>query len=184
MSLGWLNLQDYLGANAGNVDDQATKLDEATFAPAPQANGTQPASMGYGEYLARKRTAATEEGAAGLMGGDATDVMLARKGKSRFAGPTSFADPAAAARQRMDNQKREADYWAQQSTRNKSLAEQYGADRKRQDDSVTAAKKAMEDRAGGPGYRAYSDAVRNSYDKSRGRQVRTVSKEEADKWTL
>lgn len=183
MSLGWLNLQDYLGANAGNVNEQATRLDEATFQQAPQGNGTQPTSMGYGEYLARKRTAATDEGAAAMMGGDVTDVMLARRGKSNASRP-DIRDPAAAERQRIDNQKREADYWAQQSTRNKSLAEQYGADRKRQDDSVTAAKKAMEDRAGGPGYRAYSDAVRNSYDKSRGKQVRTVSKEEADKWTL
>ena len=140
--LGWLNLQDYLGANAGNVDDQATKLDEGAFQQAPQANGAQPTSMGYGEYLARKRTAATEEGAAGLMGGDATDVMLARRGKSNARQPL-VRDPSVMAGLKAD----EESYWAKQAERNKGIAQSAADARTKQDAAFGKAKKAYGERA-------------------------------------
>lgn len=182
MSLGWMNLQDYLGANAGNVDDQATKLDAATYQQAPQANGTQPTSMGYGEYLARKRSAATEEGAAALMGGNAADVMLARRGKSSMQTPQTF-DPRAKATQDAANRKQEADYWAQQKTRNSGLAEQGAADRRRQDDAFGTAREAVDSRKRKPTYAAYSDAAQKSRDAARGKEVRTISDEEWNTWT-
>lgn len=141
MSLGWLNLQDYLGANAGNVDEQATKLDAATYRQAPQANGTQPTSMGYGEYLARKRSAATEEGAAAMMGGDATDVMLARRGKSSAWKPL-VRDPSVAAGMKAD----EDAYWAKQAERNKGLAQSAADARTKQDAGFDKAKKAYGER--------------------------------------
>lgn len=178
MSLGWLNLQEYLGANTGVVDDMATRVDNAAYS---QPTGA-PASLSYGEYLARRRVAQSETGRAALLGGDAGDSFLASQGRSRAAQP-NIVDPQAKARQDASNQAASQAYWAKQAERNRGLVAERDAARKKQDDSVTAAKKAMEERAGGPGYRAYSDSVARSFDKSRGRQVRVVDSEEADRWT-
>jgi hypothetical protein len=178
MSLGWLNLQEYLGANAGVADDMATRVDDAAFSrPA-----NSPAAMSYGEFLARRRTTQSESGRAALLGGDAGDAAIAGMGKSRAAQPT-IVDPQAKARQDAANRQSESSYWAKQAERNKGLAAQSAADRQKQADSVTAARKAMEQRAGGPGYGAYSREVENSFNKSRGRQVRVIGQEEADRWT-
>lgn len=177
MSLGWLNLQEYLNANSGTVDDMATQVDNAAYG---QPSGA-PASMSYGEYLARRRVAQVESGRAALLGGDAGDSFLASQGKSRAAQP-NIVDPQAKARQDAANRQTERAYWEKQAERNRGLASTAAAERQKQADSVTAAKKAMENRAGGPGYRQYSQAVEKSYSASRGRQVRTISQEEQDRW--
>lgn len=178
MSLGWLNLQEYLGANAGVADDMATQVDNAAYG---QPTGA-PASMSYGEYLSRRRMTQNESGRAALLGGDAGDAAIASMGKSRAAQP-NIVDPQAKARQDAANRQSEASYWAKQAERNKGLAAQAAADRQKQADSVTAARKAMEQRAGGPGYGAYSREVENSFAKSRGKQVRVIGQEEANRWT-
>lgn len=172
--MSWLNLQDYLEANAGVADEQATRLDEATFGK------PQPQGMALGEYLARKRVASTDEGASALMGGDITDVMLARRGQSQAARPMTF-DPQAKARQDAANQQREASYWQEQAKRNQRLSDEAKAARQKQDDSVAASRKAMEERAGGPGYRAYSEAAEKSFSRARG-GPRRISEEEWTRW--
>lgn len=187
MSLGWLNLQDYLDANQGAADDMAQRLDAQQQALDTQA--TQAASRGdsvsYGQFLAKRRTMASqrgdETGRAALLGGEAADSFLAGRGRSNYQQrATSSAD---AVRQQQDaTRQREADYWQRQAERNRGLAQRDAEARRRRDESVTAAKRAMEERAGGPGYRAYSDAVRRSFDKSRGKQVRVISEEESKRW--
>lgn len=187
MSLGWLNLQEYLGANQGSADEMAQRLDAQQSALDEQAQGAarRGDSVSYGQFLAQRRTMASqradESGRAAMLGGDAGDAFLAGRGKSNYRAPTmgSVEDMT---RQQDASRQQEADYWRKQAERNKGLADQQAADRKRQEDSVTAAKRAMEERAGGPGYRQYSDAVRNSFDKSRGKQVRVISDEEQKRW--
>lgn len=176
-----MNLQDYLGANAGNLDEQATRLDEATFRQTPQADGTQPTSMSLGEYLARKRTASTDEGAAALLRGNVTDVMLARRGKSTARQPDTY-DAAARNAEAEKYRQREADYWRQQQERNTGRAQQRDAEKASQATAYEASRRAAEDKAGGPGYRKYSQAVEKSYGQSRGRGVRVISQEEQDQW--
>mgnify|MGYP003418830820 CR=1 FL=1 len=174
MSLGWLNLQDYLGANAGNLDAQATQLDERAFAM-PEGK----TSMPYGEFLARRRQRNDETGAAALLGGDATDALLARKGKSSYAAPNTY-DPAAKARQDEANRKAEADYWDKAAVRNQGLAVRDADEKRKQQESFDAARRATGRTSG---YGSYSNAVGRSFDESRGRQIRTISEEEYNAWT-
>lgn len=188
MSLGWLNLQDYLGANQGAADDMAGRLDAQQMGVDAQAQeaATRNDSVSYGKFLAQRRQMAAqradESGRAALLGGDAADSFLASQGKSTYSAPT-MASAGDIQRRADASRQQEADYWAKQAARNRGLTAERDVARKKQDDSVTAARKAMEERAGGPGYRAYSDSVARSYDKSRGRQVRVVDSEEADRWT-
>ena len=184
MSLGWLNLQDYLGANAGNLDAQATQLDERAYAM-PEGK----TSMPYGEFLARRRQRNDETGAAALLGGDATDALLARKGKSSYAAPNTY-DPAAKARQDEANRKAEADYWDKAAVRNQGLATRNAAERDKQASDFAASKAAYDARRNGPDYNAYSRAVEKSFaDSQRGPMVRgqdrmrVISEEEYNAWT-
>jgi hypothetical protein len=173
MSLGWLNLQDYLGANEGNLDGQAQQLDERAYA---MPEGRQ--SMPYGEFLARRRQRNDESGAAALLGGDATDVMLARKGKS-YAAPNTF-DPAAKARQDADNRRKEADYWEQQKQRNAGISQRDADSKRQQQERFDSSRRAMGQTSG---YGRYSNAVGKSFDDARNKQVRTISEEEYSTWT-
>lgn len=189
MSLGWLNLQEYLGANQGSADEMAQRLDAQQADVDAQASQAAASgnSMSYGQFLQKRRQMASqradESGRAAMLGGNVTDAFLAAKGRSTYSAPTGLPSVNDVQRRADASRQQEADYWARQAERNKGLAAERDAARKKQDDSVTAAKKAMEERAGGPGYRAYSDSVARSFDKSRGRQVRVVDSEEADRWT-
>jgi ubiquitin len=97
--------------------------------------------MGYGEYLARKRSAATEEGAAAMMGGNATDVMLARRGRSNARQPL-VKDPSVMAGLKAD----EDAYWAKQAEHNKGIAQSATDARTKQDAAFGKAKKAYGER--------------------------------------
>ena len=188
MSLGWLNLQEYLGANQGSADEMAQRLDAQQSELDSQASSAagRGDSVSYGQFLARRRQMAAqradESGRAEMVGGDAGDALLAQRGKSNYvARPmASVEDVRRSAEAR---RQQESDYWMKQAERNKGLTAERDAARKAQDERFAAAKKAMEERAGGPGYRAYSNAVARSYDKSRGKQVRVISDEENDRWT-
>jgi hypothetical protein len=188
VSLGWLNLQEYLGANQQQVDELAQRLDAQqvaldTGAAEAAAKGN---SMSYSDFLARRRTAAAmrqdDAGRAAMLGGDAGDAFLAGRGTSLYRAPTMAS--ASELQRSMDaRRKAESDYWAQQASRNKGLADAQAVDRRRQDEAHVAAKRAMEERAGGPGYRDYSQAVEDSNRAARGKQVRRISDEEWARWT-
>jgi len=144
MSLGWLNLQDYVGANQGAADDMATRLD--TQAADIEQQGAQAASHGnalsYGQYLAKRRThesmRAKDSTRGALLGGDIGDSLLARKGTSRA--QPSGANMDRAFQQYLDAQKSESDYWAKQAERNKGLTAQADAARNAQADAFGAAR--------------------------------------------
>lgn len=126
MSLGWLNLQDYLAVNQDAADNMATRLD--TQAQDIEQAGAQAATQGnalsYGQYLAKRRTQqamrAKDSTRGALLGGDIGDALLARKGTSRAQPSGSSMD--AAAQQRAAFDASESDYWAKQAERNKGLA--------------------------------------------------------------
>lgn len=156
MSLGWLNLQEYLGANQGSADEMAQRLDAqqaGVDAQASQAavNGN---SMSYGQFLQKRRQMASqradESGRAAMLGGNVTDAFLAAKGRSTYSAPTM--DPRA-----VDSRKaEEADYWAKQAERNKGIAARDAAERQKQQSGYEKARTAYTTRA-----RADEDALTN-----------------------
>jgi hypothetical protein len=150
MSLGWLNLQDYLAVNQDAADNMATRLD--TQAAEAEQAGAQAATAGnalsYGQYLAKRRTQqamrAKDSTRGALLGGDIGDSLLARKGVSRAEVPSSSMDRAY--QQNLDAQKSEADYWAKQADRNKGLATAETQRSGAQADAFGKARKAYGDR--------------------------------------
>lgn len=185
MSLGWMNLQEYLGANQGAADDMSRQLDEQQTAVDDSATqaATRNDPVSYSKFLAQRRQLAaqrkTEEGRAGMLGGGAADAFLAGRGQSNYSARpmASVADIDA---RRQADQQREADYWDAQKRRNAGLAQSAADEKRRQDESFAKARRALGQT---PGYGRYSNAVGRSFDESRGRQVRVISKEESDEWT-
>lgn len=188
MSLGWMNLQDYLGANQAAADDMAQRLDaqqqQLDLDATQAAEAKEPVS--YGQFLANRRAMAAQRaddtGRAALLGGEAADSFLAGKGRSNYR-PREMASAEDLRKQRDAWNQRESDYWNRQAERNKAISQKEADARRQQDESVASARRAMEDRAGGPGYGAYSNAVQKSFDASRGKQVRVISDEESKRWS-
>lgn len=187
MSLGWMNLQEYLAANQGAADDMSGRLDaqQAELDTQGQQAATKGDSLSYGQYLAKRRQMATmrgtDEGRAAMLGGEAGDAFLAGRGRSTYQ-PRTVGTLDEMQRASAERKKASDDYWAQQAERNRGLTVQAEAARQKQTDDVAKARRAMEERAGGPRYREYSDAVSKSYDNARG-GMRRVSQEEWDRWT-
>ena len=90
--------------------------------------------LSYTKFLAHRRQMAsqrqTDEGRAGLLGGDAGDAFLAGRGASSYSA-RPMASPGEVIAQRQRNQQREADYWTEARKRNAGLA-QRDADEKKQ----------------------------------------------------
>lgn len=172
MSLGWLNLQDYLGANAGVVDEEAQRASDAALNnPAGEA-----ASMSYGEYLARRRQLSTDAGRAALVNGGTADGFLAGRGRAVERQP-NIVDQEAVRRQRESERKAELDYWAKQATRNSRLTAESDAAKQKQTTDYDNARRAI---GRLPGYGSYSNAVDRSFEEARrpGREIRVISDEE------
>lgn len=127
MSLGWLNLQDYLEANQGSADDMAQRLEDQDTAIDQQGSAAVQSGsrLSYGQYLAKRRTQealrAKDSGRAALLGGDIGDSLLAREGRAT-AGPRSGSDWNQAEANRAAAASSERDYWDKQAARNKGLA--------------------------------------------------------------
>lgn len=187
MSLGWMNLQEYLGANQQQADELASRLDAQQRGIDDAAIGAanRGDTMDYNEFLAKRRTAqsmrASESGRAAMLGGDAGDALLASRGASAYKPPT-LDTGAEMARKAAERKKAADDYWAQQAERNRGLAASADAERKKQSSDFDAAKRAMTERAGGPGYLEYSKAAEKSYADARG-GPRRISQEEWNRWT-
>lgn len=189
MSLGWMNLVDYLNANRGAADELASTLDaqqqqaeEAAVGEVQQGR----AAMSLGEYEARARSMrqarATDEGRAALLGGTTSDAFLAGRGQSGY---TPTADFDAMRKSQARRQQESDEYWRQQAARNQASQAEREKATKTQREGFAQVRDAYVKRHGDPETnRRYSDAVKRSFDEAyRTRDgVRRISKEEEDAW--
>lgn len=119
--LGWLNLQDYVGANQGAADDmaQARENDDVLLdqeGAQAVANGDR---LSYGQYLAKRRMRELDSTP---VGGNSVDALLVRRGRAQSMGRTGHDwDKAAAARGAAADTDRA--YWDKQALRNKGIAD-------------------------------------------------------------
>lgn len=132
-----MNLQEYLGANTGAADDMATRVDEAAYGKAPDG---APPTLSYGEYLAKRRQAQTEDFRRATLG-DAGDAFLAANGTSHAAAPR-LVDP----RIQQQRQAEESAYWAKQDELRRGIEANRQAERAAQDKRFSAASKAYGER--------------------------------------